>query len=88
MTDKRCPNCGDDKQVPLYSEDVKICPTCGLESDWKLDEGQKRTFEHVRGDEDYSEFKAGSGGKGKIIVDGDIEWITELVTFDQEVGDA
>lgn len=52
MTDKLCPNCGDDKQVPLYSEDIKICPTCGRESAWKLDDGQKRTFEHVRGDED------------------------------------
>ena len=40
---KKCPDCGNDRLVLLYSQNKKLCSNgkCGAEIPWYLDPGQK-----------------------------------------------
>jgi uncharacterized protein (DUF983 family) len=41
VSTKRCPDCGCDKLILLYSQNKKICTYCGTHIYWGLDDNQK-----------------------------------------------
>ena len=40
---KGCPDCGCTNLVRLSSQDMKLCPSCGLYIDWRLKPGEVKT---------------------------------------------